>query len=436
MSTTIQTLRQESAKLIGALLASGTATGGSQTSLVDTSTARNGIVQSALSNGIERFKGAFLLMVSGTVGNIGQWREISDDAPGSGTITPARGFPSNIQSGDGYEIYSALSPDGWNDAINAGLTRCQYISKSPITLITDGDMEAAGTSSWSGTNATIAKSTSDAVTDGAQSLVVTNTSAGGYANPSADQPCTPGRAFRLWVDYRVVSTGGEHAQIAIKDVTHGTFIQSAISPDQYTGQNTQGGMMSVGFAIPAGCVRFQIQLIGQESTAVVAWDDLVVYDTRQFRYPMPSWITFREQYATLLNRLGTSPLDYTYPDVIWPLNLEEDDSAAVVFRANLPMEAILRPVFLQGEKPYGPISGITDSSTTSCPPEWAKWETAAAAYEFFGQNISQATMLRERADQGECETRVNQLRAIYKPWKNSRVGFKKPWMGRRVVSMP
>lgn len=436
MSTSVQTLRQDAARQIGALLAMGTATSGNTSMLVDASTSDSGIIQSALSNGVERFKGGYLLMTGGTAGNIGLWREISDDAPGTGTITPAKAFPNSIQAGDTYEIYAALDPSMWNKAINAGLKRCQYVTKSPITLVTDGDMEATGTTSWAATNATVAKSTSDTVSDGAQSLVVTNTSLGGYVTQATSIPVTPGRSFRMWVDYRVVSSGNETAQIAVYDATHATFIQAAISPDQDAGKNTQGGMMQLAFSIPVGCVRAQIRLIGSEATAVIAWDDLILVCTSQFRYSLPSWLTSRQQYATLVNRTGSSPLEYEYPDVGWPLNLEEDATALVAFRCNLPREALSRPVFLEGERAYGPIANIADASTFACDDEWALWETASAAHEFFGQALSQASLARERDDAAHCEVRVNELRSIFMAYKKPRLGFSKRWVGARPISMP
>lgn len=434
--TSVQTLRQEAAKCIGAYLAHGTATAGSSTTLTDQSNTTSSILWSSLSAGVERFRGAWCLMVSGTPANIGQWRQISDDSPGSGVVTFAKPMPAAVVAGDGYEIYAALTGEQWYDVINDGLKRCQYLSKSPITLVPDGDMEASGTASWSGVNATLAKSVSDVVTDGAQSLVVTNTAAGGYAKLAANMPVTPSSSYRLWADYRVVSAGGEHAQIKVYDPINAKDIYAWTSLDQYAGQSTTGGMFQLLFSIPAGTVRAQIYLGGVEATAVVAWDDVIVYDTAQTRYTMPSWITSRQQIATLVNRWGARPLDYTFPDVTWPLGLEEDPTAVVTFRADIPRECMSRPVFVQGERAYGPIPNITDQSTTAADLEWAKWEVAVAAHEKYAHAINMAALARERQDMGYCAARAEENRAIFKAYRTARLGFSKPWRGQRPITMP
>lgn len=426
------TLRQEAAKAMGLFMTSSTATGGSVNSLVDASTSGNSTTQSAL-DASQRWKGGYLLMTGGL--NAGLWREISDDEPSTGTLTLARSFPNAVAAGDAYEVYAGLNPDQWGAAIDTGLTRCRYLSRSPITLIPDGDMEASNLTNWTGVNATLAKSATDAVTFGALSLTVTNTAVNGYAQ-SAAIPVRPTSGFQLWVDYRCIGTAVCTAQVQVWDNTNNAAIQTWISPDADSGQNPQGGQIHLGFAVPAGCFSVLIQLGGAEATATVAFDDAILLCTSQFRYSLPSWLVTRNQYATLVERWGVRPLDYRYTDVSWPLNLEEDPTALVTFRCDLPPNQISRPVYLSGERPYGPMASTADSATTAAPLDWARWVVAEAAYELFGKAIEQQSVGRLRMDRADVATRAANANAQYMPAHETRLGYSQPWLGTAVRVLP
>lgn len=432
-----QSLRQEAAKAMGLFMTSGTATGGSTVTLVDTTTTDSGVTQSSL-DAAERWKGGYLLMTGGL--NAGLWREISDDQPSTGTLTVAKAFPNAVVSGDTYEVYAGLNPDQWGGAIDTGLTRCLYLTRSPLTLIPDGDMEANGltlngVTTWTGLNATLVKSFTDGVTFGAQSLLVINSTANGYAQ-SAAIPVRPNSGFQLWVDYRCIGTAVSTAQVQVWDNTNGAAIQAWQSPDADSGQNPQGGLIHLGFSVPANCFSILIQLGGKESTAAIAFDDAVLLCTSQFRYSLPSWLVTRNQYASLQERWGVRPLDYRYTDVTWPLNIEEDPTAVVTFRCDLPPNQVSRPVYLSGERPYGPMASTADSATTACPPDWAKWKAAEAAYELYGKAIEQQSVARLRVDRTDIATRAAWADSQYLPKHDTPLGFSRPWIGTRISVLP
>lgn len=420
------TLRVEAAKIIGSFIASGTTTAGSRTSFTDAST-RNGAAQSSI-RAAQSWKGAYVLFTSGP--EAGNWRRISDDQASTGVETVEQPFATGptASGGDTYEIYAFLNPSQWSDCIDVGLTRCHYLSASPITLVTDGDMDALGTSSWFAVNANVTKNVSDSVIFGAQGLEVANTAAGGYAQ-STNVPAIPNMGYRLWLDYRCKSGT---AQLQVWDQTNNQAIQAWISPDQDSGVNAAGGGMSLGFTTPANCVSFCVQIGGVESTADIVFDDLIVLCNAQSRYPLPSWLTNKNQYNAVLQRWGVRPLDYKWTETGWPMNIEQYPTAVTAFRGDLPSPAAGRPYYLYGERPYGPMYSTDDAATTACPLEWAKYQVALAAIERYSFQLEQNSSARLRIDQADVAARLAEVDPLYKPEHSGRMGFSKPWLGARI----
>jgi hypothetical protein len=427
---TRQQIRQEAAKLLGFLMAQGTVTSASPGSIADTSASTGGLRSTADSPYL--FDGCYLLITRVGSPEYGNWREIAKQGytPTSGTVAFASPFATGAGVGDTYEIYAAFNPAQWGECIDAGLTRCRYITRSPISLITDGDMEAADTSAWTGLNATLAKSLSDTVTYGAQSLVVTNTSSNGYAESTA-YPCRPGAGYSVWADFRCVGASKSTASLVVWDKTNNAQIAASSGPDG--GVNMEGGGITFGFTPPATCYQFSTRLSGAESGAVIAWDDVIVTSSSRNIYTVPSWITTRNQYGTVERRVGSRPFEYRWTDLGFPLDLEEDPTAMVTFRVNVPGEALTYPLFVRGDRPYGPMTSTLDSSSVACPLEWAKYAAACAAYDRYGRAISEASVKRERMDRADCEKKFYELGRQYMPNHPERIGFPEPWAGTTLT---
>lgn len=435
MSTTRGLIRREAARLCGLLAAEGTATGGSQSTLVDTGNALKGTDLSSY-----LFEGCWLLMTSGT--EAGNWREIAK-APLSGTtgtLTVANPFVTGPSSGDAYEIYAGLTPNVWslrdnNAIVDNALRECRYLCRSPITLVTDGDMETSGTSNWTSSNATIAKSTTDVVTDGTQSLVVTNTAANGYAQ-SASVAVRPSAGMRVFVDYRCTTTTKSTATLIAWDVTNGASIYSSTGVDSGVSMAPSG--IAFSFAVPATCYQVAFRLQGSESTAVIAWDDLIVMDDSAQRYTAPSWITDRTQSIEWLLRSGSRPRAYKWNPAGWALDLEEYPTAVTTFIVNLPPGIVQSPVYAFGEQSYGPMSATADSTTTAISLEWAMYATAAYAYWYYSKAVEQNSQGRIKMDQTRIERKLADIKRQHMPWQGMehRIGFKYPWSGMTYSRMP
>ena len=193
MATSRAVLRQDAAKLLGLLLWSGTASGGSTTTLIDTGD--GGLRDTGLSTFL--FSGAYVLATSG--GDSGAWRQVprTGFTPSSGTVTFGEAMTTGFSNGVTYDIYLGLDPDQWNVVVNDALARLRYEYMNCLTLITDGDMETSGVGSWTASNTALTKLTSGAFVEGAQALRAANSGAAGYAQ-SGNVPCQPGNSFTAW----------------------------------------------------------------------------------------------------------------------------------------------------------------------------------------------------------------------------------------------
>lgn len=388
MSTTKAVIRQDSAKVIGALLWDGTMTGGSATTIIHTG--NRGLRDSGISDDL--FAGAYALITSGS--DIGIWKMIGIDGydPAAGQVTVGDPWSTGGANGTTYEILTGLDPTQWGTVINDTLATLRRSYRSPLTLVTDGDMETSGVTNWSVTNATRAKITSGAFINGTQALEVTNTSANGYAQ-CANIPCNPGDSFLAWANYKA-TTGS--AKLQAWDVTGGASLASDQGSD--SGLNNEGGMIPLAFAAGSSTKNIAMRLIGVESNAVIDWDDIIVMRVGRKRYPAPSWVTEKDMLKEVHIRNGVRPNEFSYVHVGWPLNVEADYTGVSPFTVVLP-SGTPTPLYFVGDAPYAALTADTD--TTSCPAELLKYAVASAALELMGKSwerIGAATMGMDKAE--------------------------------------
>jgi hypothetical protein len=153
---------------------SGTADSGSTVALSDS----ENLEDSGASTGL--WEGAWLHIHTGA--NAGETRRVTAYDPVGGSLTINRPFGVAIDATSQYELHRLLSPERLHRAINATMQRCWYRTAAVVTVLADGDMEDAGTASWTATNASLAKvAASHGSLAGVQALEVTNSAAGGFA---------------------------------------------------------------------------------------------------------------------------------------------------------------------------------------------------------------------------------------------------------------
>lgn len=436
--TTRGQVRAAAARLMGLLVREGTTTSATSSTIVDSSTSNGGLVSNSDSPYL--FDGCFLLMTSGPAA--GLWRECSQGGytATTGTINLAASFSTSPTSGGGdtYEIYSGLTPDQWslranNSIVDFGLQRCRYLRRGPITLVTDGDMEASGVSAWTASSASLVKTVAEPVSTGAQALLVINNSTNGYAQSSAIS-VIPGHGYIAAVDYRCVGSNLSTATLQVWDVTNNALIIAGT--DQDSGINFEGGRSQTAFTVPTNCYKVAFRLVGTQSNAIIAWDDLVVYTAGRRRYVTPTWIQNRNQIMRYQAREGNRPYEDSWYDVGWPQDIQEDPTAYNAFIIDLPQLSSQRPLYVQGEGQYGPMSGLSDNLPVSIPLEWAAASCARAAWQMYSRDLEEATVQRAVIDRSIIEVTANQLDNIYMPRYSSSIGMTEGYTGTEVLRMP
>lgn len=413
-----ETLRQESAKLIGCLLNSGTMTGGSATSI--THTGNGGLRDSGASESL--YVGAYVLITSGA--DDGNWRVTTptgyDEA--AGTLTVGEAWSTGGANSTTYELLVGLNPDEWNDVIDDALVRLRYRYRSPLTICVDGDMETSGDANWTDTNATDTKVTTGDFVNGTQALEVTNTAANGYVQ-SDSIPCNPGDSFFVWANYRTTGT----ARLRLWDVTNGASLATDTGVDE--GRNNEGGMIFVSGATTSGSAgtrNVAVRLIGEGASDVVYWDDVIVMRAARRRYELPSWVVDRDMIREVRQRHGIRVNEFYYTTVGWPLDIEEDQTAVNIFTLVLPQGGMSRPLYLFGERSYAALS--TDASTTNCPLELAKYAVASEALERMGKTWERVSAAGMAIDKAELGRRLAQMQRRLLPRTSKPIGDKTEWV--------
>lgn len=185
-------------------------------------------------------------------------------------------------TGAGTALFSCLrvkqqsaAPLAWSSVDhqvvgNQGLAACEATTNAAA----DADMEAVGTASYTATNATLAKDTTNKFA-GSQSLKVTTTAAGGYAAQGA--ALATGQAVTASI--RVIG-GDAGTGLAL----FSTPSNAQIGTTQLNPNTTNWNTLRVSGTIAGGDTGWQVRLIGGTGVGVIAnFDNLgvenKVYDT-------------------------------------------------------------------------------------------------------------------------------------------------------------
>src|SRR3990172_617157 len=117
--------------------------------------------------------------------NVGEVRRIKSYVSSTQTVTlpTSHGFSNTPTTTQLMGFYYGVPPvtrwrnlHGWPYYINQVLESLRYKRLGMLTLVTDGDMDASGTSNWTASNVTHSKITAAAnISFGTQSMRVLNT---------------------------------------------------------------------------------------------------------------------------------------------------------------------------------------------------------------------------------------------------------------------
>ena len=376
---------------------SGTADRGSVVSLVDA----GGLQDSGAS--ADLWEGAWLHISAGT--NAGETRRVTSYDPVGGSVTVNRAFASAVDATSAYELARTVSPDAIHQALNDTLARCWYRTMALVTLAADGDMEDAATSSWTPAGASVAKvAASHEPLAGARALQVTNSRASGYA--AADRVATlEGQRFALeaWV-----APGRRTAELTVRNATAGSTLDAAAA----TGVAWRP--LRLAFEVPPGCDEIEIRLGGAEADAVTTWDNLALLRGGRRQYPLPEWLSRRQQALEVWRRRTDSPGSDVMQAAAWwrlvptpvgggpPFWLEVDSAPGAG-----------EVLIIEALRPYAPLTG--DSSTTTAPSDWIVQGALAEVYGRLRREAPAGDAARYEALQREAARTFQQLARLYQP---------------------
>lgn len=302
--------------------------------------------------------------------NVGEVRRVSSYATASSIFTLSRGFTNNPTTTQVMGLYKGVPPTqwamlpGWKEYINRALVGVRYRRHSLLTRVTDGDMETSGTTTWTGANSTLTKTTTAAsVSFGAQALRVANSSANGYAKCGAIAVVGED-VYQLRADVKVASGTGV---LVAYDETNGADI------DTKSSSAADWRYIWFQFTVPSTCKSITIRLRGTEASADVYWDNVSLRHNSAKRFALPSWLDNRDKFEGLVQMRGDSAQSDAYladsqiPTDLVDYRLLEDPTGATRFYVDFTeapsYDALL---FVRGLCPYAELS--TDSDTTQADP--------------------------------------------------------------------
>lgn len=206
----------------------------------------------------------------------------------SGTFETAA-FSAAVGAGDTFEVHPTYHPDSLDQSANKLLRGLHMPTIFPLSLdlqgSDDNDMEASGVTGWTGGTATPTKSTT--AYNGAQSITLTGSGALDYIT-AGNFPVIAGKTYYTAVMNQVDS--GDSARLRMFDSTNSATIQDS-------GDSTQEAWveMLMQWTAPSGCRQAQVRMMSVGSGDIARWDDYQVWSNEGHVYPLPSWLTRKNQ---------------------------------------------------------------------------------------------------------------------------------------------
>ena len=286
-------------------------------------------------------------------------------------VTLAPAMSARTVSGQGYELHYSLHPSKMNTAIANVLDTLTHPLFIPVTLVTDGDMRASGTSDWTaagtGGTPTLAKNTTN-FRFGDQSLSITNdgsTTRGFAKSASINLP----ERTEVIVSCDVFITAGDSAKISLIDVTNS-------DAEIETADSSITGWVHLEFSVatPADCEQVQIWLEAEAVSDVVYFDHIIVWPTEPTDLLLPSTFEYGHEVDRIVYFPRGRGLSNTGDDLAYAVSgaeakfwshpaFDRDDSTTSSYR--LRFGKVNKPLFLEGWVDYAAFSSDSDTTNAS-----------------------------------------------------------------------
>ena len=286
-------------------------------------------------------------------------------------------YTNNPANAEVYAISQYFNYDDLTDIIDRGLERCWYEFWSPLTLITDGDMETAATANWSAVGTSTVSKVTTTGYRGDQALNILNSAANSGRQSATVNVPSPFGYFLTAVANITVGT----AVLRPYDVTNATAIAGEVTTAEF-GQN----ILWLTFTTPATARQIAIRLIGTGATDDITWDNLVLHRLGQRQFNLPSRFTRGSEVISVRRQVrwgnsissGIATEDaYDWPYVDYDLEL--DRSGTVPARLHLREAASVWPIWVQEWRQY---AASADDNTTNIDID-TDYVVAAAKVEFY-----------------------------------------------------
>lgn len=406
-STDRKTLRQKVIKRLYSprypIVSTSTGTAANTTTITD-----SGIGAGLVDNDYYR---AWVYIAETTTGSpaVGEVSRVTNQSATALTVSPA--FTDEVQTGMDYELHYWFHPEVVNDVLDNILESLEFGIILPLTLIPDGSMEATGTTSWTASNASLAKNTTAAnIINGTQSLAVTATAANGQARSTSVSlpPNTP-----VIASADVVITSGDQAKLILYDVTNSAEIETA------TSSATGPVRLQVNATTPATCEQVQLRLVSVNDTDVTYWDNAILLSQLQSTYTVPSDAEWSFDVKGVITypqgrSVTGSGEEFSYrvfdipPQFYTHFDIERQENAATAYRINLHTPPLRDPLWVIVDVDYPAFAGATaalkDADTTKAPQDVvvplavASLFDQRAEWEFLDGKDTLAEKLQQLAD--------------------------------------
>ena len=228
--------------------------------------------------------GIYVLSTTDAAAPQGEYRRVTTGgfASSTGTWTVGPAFSAVIGAGDVVLFLYGLSRENILDAAN-DIQRELFLPRyTPLTLITDGNMEASGQTNWPDAvgTPTQTKETTEVLT-GTQSLKIVTTTVD-HAVTSASLPVTEGEQLLVWSPIRV--TAGS-LRLSLYDVTNSVEIDGAtLNEDAWTEVRLPSQ------TVPADCQNVAVRYVAKTAATTAYVDHCGVLSYNRSYYSLPSQV--------------------------------------------------------------------------------------------------------------------------------------------------
>ena len=367
MSITRLAIRQAIAKQTG-LGTLVTLTGGSTTTLIDTTSVLTGAYSAT------RFARGWPVRYSTLAGAAStEGSTVSDYNPATGTVTLTPATTASVAA-DKAEIWRDVdSVTRVDEAIDRALTRnCWRWVPIPLTSVPDGDMgEAAITGFWTASVSTVTKvAQAWPGAWGRRYLRVLNAGYA-YSNAIAVQA---GDEWRI--DVLVAATTGT-ATLVVYDNTNAAAITLSGDGGSYTG--TGWKRLENTFTIPTSCETITLRLGSTAATDDSYWTNVIAYKKGQTEFVLPARIASIEEVGDSFYRTGEEYEDFQrqpYVQYGRSIGLIQGPTGVIVRLDS----AMGDPVYVEELCNYDALT--TDALTTNCPDNLA---IHSSIYQLYSQ---------------------------------------------------